>query len=163
MRSLVPLDSHDLRELACPWCGRTPQRATFGLKAVRGSAVVGLVAAAPASELGGFYPPGSVVVVQMWVRPEDLGELIGTQLVQRLAATVAPRRGRCLVAGGTRGASDCRHLPAAWLEGLGFVESVRGVQWRLDLRGAIRAPEALKGLADAVGRLARPARPVRAH
>lgn len=162
MRSLVALDSHDLRALACPWCGRTPRGATHGLKAVRDGEVVGVLAAAPASELGGMYPSNSVVVLQLWVRREDLGELIGTQLVQRLAAT-APPRVRCIVASGTHRAGDCRHLPSTWLESLGFVESVAGVQWRLDLRRTLRIPDAARGLADAVSRLVRPARPAAAN
>lgn len=157
MRSLVPLDSRDLRDLACPWCGRTPQGATGGLKAVRGGAVVGAVAVASASELGGMYPAGSVVIVQLWVRREDLGELIGTQLVHRLAASL-PRRTKFLVVGGTRGAGDCRHLPAAWLEGRGFTECVKGAQWKLDLRRTVRVPGVVRGLAEGLGRLVRPAR-----
>jgi hypothetical protein len=162
MRSLVALDSHDLRALACPWCGRTPQGASGGFKAVRDGRVVGVVAFAPGSELGGMYPAQSVVVLQLWVRREDLGELIGTQLVQRLAAA-APARTRCVVAGGTHGAGDCRHLPAAWLERQGFVEAVTGAQWKLDLRRTVRVPDAVRGVADTIGRLVRPARPAAAN
>lgn len=159
MRSLVPLDSRDLATRACPWCRRTPQGATFGLKAVRDGQVVGLLAAAAASELGGFYPNGSVVITQLWVRREDLGELIGTQLVQRLAARAVARKVRSVVAHGTRGVPDCRHLPADWLEGRGFVECVTGTQWRLDLRRTIRVPEAVRGMVDAAVRAVRPERP----
>lgn len=159
MRSLVPLDSHDLATLACPWCGRTPQGATFGLKAVRDGQVVGLLAGAAASELGGFYSHGSVVVTQLWVRREDLGELIGTQLIHRLAARAVARKVRSVVAHGTRGVPDCRHLPAEWLEGRGFVECVAGTQWRLDLRRTIRVPEVVRGVMDAAARVVRPERP----
>ena len=115
MRSLVELDSHDLRELACPWCGRTPRGASGGFKAVREGRVVGALAFAAGADLGGMYPANSIVVLQLWVRREDLGELIGTQLVQRLAAA-APQRTRCVIAAGTHRAGDCRRLPAAWLE-----------------------------------------------
>lgn len=158
MRSLMALDSRDLRELACPWCGRTPRAATGGFKAVRDGRVVGVLAFASASELGGMHPTGSAVILQLWVRREDLGELIGTQLVQRLADS-APRRVRCLVVAGTHGAGHCFRLPSTWLERLGFVESVAGAQWKLDLRRTVRVPEAVRGVADALGRLARPARP----
>ncbi|MFP5415593.1 MAG: hypothetical protein ACLGHZ_01740 [Actinomycetes bacterium] len=163
MRSLVPLDSSDLQDLACPWCGRTPQRATLGFKAVRGAHVVGLLAAAPASELGGFHPNGSVVVVQAWVRQEDLGELIGSQLVHRLAAVLDDRHVRCIVAPGTYGVPDCRHLPGAFLDRLGFVEFVAGSQWRLDLHRTVRVPEAVRTAGELFGRLVRPGRPVRVN
>ncbi|MDO5533565.1 MAG: hypothetical protein Q4F65_02800 [Propionibacteriaceae bacterium] len=161
MRSLVALDSVDLRTLACPWCGRTPHGATGGFKAVRDGEVVGALAFAPGSDLGGMYPATSVVVLQLWVRREDLGELIGTQLVHRLAAA-APPRIRCVIAGGTHGAGDCRHLPAPWLEGRGFDEAVVGAQWKLDLRRTVRVPGLVRGLVDGVGRLVRPARPAAA-
>ena len=62
MRQLLGLDGHDLTGLPCPWCGRTPQPATSGLKAVRDGAVVGMVGWAAAGSLGGLYPTGSVVV-----------------------------------------------------------------------------------------------------
>ncbi|WP_282006139.1 hypothetical protein [Propioniciclava sinopodophylli] len=163
MRSLVALDSVDLRTLACPWCGRVPQGATFGWKAVRDGAVVGVLAAAPASELGGPYPQGAVVVVQAWVRREDVRELIGTQLVHRAAAALTTRGVSCLVAPGTFGVPDCRHLPGAFLDKLGFTESVAGRQWRIDLRRTLRVPEAVRGVADLVGRLVRPARPAPAN
>ena len=159
MRSLVALDSVDLRTLSCPWCGRVPQGATFGWKAVRDGQVVGVLAAAPASELGGLYPQGSVVVVQAWVRREDVRELIGTQLVHRAAGALTSRRVRCLVAPGTFGVPDCRHLPGAFLGKLGFVESVTGRQWRLDLRRTIRVTSMVRGLADGITRLMRPVRP----
>lgn len=159
MRSLVALESRDLATLTCPWCGRTPARASFGLKAVRDGRVVGLLAGAQASELGGFYPNGSIVITQLWVRREDLGELIGTQLVQRLAARPPGSKARSIIAHGIRGTPDCRHLPAEWLESRGFVECAAGAQWRLDLRRTLRLPETLRGLVDAGVRLVRPERP----
>lgn len=159
MRSLVALDSVDLRSLACPWCGRVPQGATFGWKAVRDGVVVGVLAAAPASELGGPYPTGSVVVVQAWVRREDVRELIGTQLVHRAAAALTSRRVRSIVVPGTYGVPDCRHLPGAFLDKLGFVESIAGRQWRMDLRRTVVVPDVVRTVATGLGRLVRPGRP----
>lgn len=159
MRSLMALDSVDLRAQACPWCGRVPQRATFGWKAVRDGEVVGLLALTPASELGGPYPPGSVVVVQAWVRRQDVRELIGSQLVHRAAAAGTTRRVRSIVAPGTNGVPDCRHLPGAFLDKVGFVESIAGRQWRLDLRRTLPVGAGLRSVLDAVGRLVRPLRP----
>ncbi len=156
MRSLVPLDSHDLRGLSCPWCGRTPPPATFGVKAVRGSDVLGALACAPASELGGFHPTGSVVITQAWVRREDLGELIGTQMVHRVAAKLGDRRVRCIVAPGTHQTPDCHHLPGQFLDRVGFVEFIPGAQWKLDLRRTLRVPDVVRQVAGAFGRLARP-------
>lgn len=159
MRSLVALDSVDLRELACPWCGRTPQGATFGWKAVRDGQVVGVLAAAPASDLGGPYPQGSVVVVQAWVRREDVRELIGTQLVHRASAVLVQRKVRSLIAPGTFGVPDCRHLPGVFLGKLGFTESVAGRQWRLDLRRTVVVPDAVRSAVSGFARLLRPGRP----
>ena len=158
MRSLVPLDSRDLATRACPWCGRTPRGASGGFKAVREGRVVGALAFAAGADLGGMYPANSIVVLQLWVRREDLGELIGTQLVQRLAAA-APQRTRCVIAAGTHRAGDCCRLPAAWLEGRGFVEAVVGAQWKLDLRRTVPVTGVVRGALDAVGRLVRPPRP----
>lgn len=159
MRSLMALDSHDLHALACPWCGRTPQGATGGFKAVRDGQVVGVLAFASADELGGMYPTGSVVIVQVWIRREDVRELIGTQLVHRAAAVLTTRRVRCIVAPGTFGTPDCRHLPGAFLDKLGFVESIAGRQWRLDLRRTVLAPDALRSVVAGFARLLRPGRP----
>lgn len=158
MRSLVALDSLDLRSLACPWCGRVLQGASFGWKAVRDGEVVGVLALAAASELGGPYRQGSVVVVQAWVRREDVRELIGTQLVHRAAAASTARRLRSIVAPGTYGVPDCRHLPGAFLDKLGFVESVAGRQWRLDLRRTVTVPDAVRSVASGFARLLRPGR-----
>ena len=133
MRSLVALDSHDFATVVCPWCGRGAPRSSFGFKVLRDDEVVGLLACSASDELGGFYPQSSVVITQLWVSPEHVGELVGSQLVQKVAAVVAPERVRYLVSGGTHGVPDCRHLPAGFLDAVGFVESVPGVQWRLDL------------------------------
>ena len=158
MRSLMSLDSQDLTSLGCTWCGRTPPPAVFGFKAVRDGEVVGMLAAAPASVLRGLYPDGSTVIVQAWVRREDLGEQIGTQLMHRLAAAQTHRGVRMLVAPGTHGVPDCQHLPAAFLDGIGFLETVPGAQWRLDLRTTARVPEVIQAVADAVTRVLRPQR-----
>lgn len=134
MRALIALDSHDLTSLACPVCGRHVPRSAFGIKVVRDGHVVGLAACSPADQLGGLYPVSSMVITQLWVGPADVRELIGSQLVHRLAAISLRGRVRYLVCGGTHGEPDCRHLPAGFLDAVGFTESVPGVQWRLDLR-----------------------------
>ena len=153
MRSQVALDSRDLATVVCPWCGRGAPRSSFGFKVLRDDEVVGMLACSASEELGGFYPVSSVVITQLWVRPDDVGELVGSQLVQRLAAVVLPGRVRYVVAGGTHGASDCRHLPSGFLDALGFVESVPGVQWRLDLRRTSWVMRAARQLAAWVERL----------
>ncbi len=153
MRSIVSLDSVDLAGLTCPWCGRGVPRSAFGFKVTRGGEVVGLAACTPSEELGGLYPSSSVVIDQLWVRPPDVGELVGSQLVQRVAAVVGTRRRRYVVAGGTHGVPDCRHLPADFLAALGFVESVPGVQWRLDLRRTARVAQAVRSASGLVSRL----------
>ena len=163
MRSLMSLDSRDLTSLECTWCGRTPPPAVFGFKAVRDGQIVGMLAAAPASSLGGLYPDDSTVIVQAWVRREDLGEQIGTQLMHRMAAAQTHRRVRALVAPGTYGVPDCQHLPAAFLDGLGFLETVPGAQWRLDLRTTVRVPDVVQAVTDAVARVLRPGRPAAAN
>lgn len=163
MRSLMSLDSHDLTSLECTWCGRTPPPAVFGFKAVREGRIVGMLAAAPASSLGGPYPDGSTVIVQAWVCREDLGEQIGTQLIHRMAAAQTHRKVRALIAPGTYGVPDCRHLPAVFLDGLGFLETVPGSQWRLDLNSTITVPDAVRAVTDAVTRLLRPGRPAAAN
>lgn len=154
MRSLVAVDSNDLATLQCPWCGRPAPRSAFGFKVVRDGEVIGLATCSPADQLGGLYPVASVVITQLWVRPDDVGELVGSQLVQRAAAVVVgTRRLRYLVAGGTHGPSDCRHLPARFLAALGFTESVPGVQWRLDLRRTARVKQAMRSASALMGRL----------
>lgn len=158
MRSVQPAEPSELRTLACPRCGRTPQSATLGFKVVRDRTVIGFIAVAP-SDAVGVLPVGSMVVEQLWVHPADVGELVGTQLVQRAAGVLHARGVRCLVAKGTRGASDCRHLPGSWLERVGFAEAVRGVQWRLDLRRTIPVRDAVRAAWASLGRLVRPERP----
>lgn len=157
MRSVQPADPRDLHGLSCPACGSTPIAATLGFKVMRDESVLGFVAVAPSDDLG-LLPRGSASITQLWVRPDDVGELIGTQLVHRAAATLHARGVRVLVARGTRGTSDCRHLPGDWLERLGFVEYVRGAQWRLDLRRTIVASDAVRAAWAAVGRWVRPGR-----
>ena len=44
-------------------------------------------------------------------------------------ALLVAEGGRCLIAYGTPGRPDCAHLPAGWLERVGFKEHVGGVQW----------------------------------
>lgn len=158
MRSIRQAEPGDLRTRACPVCGAVPRWATLGFTVARDGEVVGFLALAPSDALG-VLPRGSMVVEQLWVRPEDVGEQVGTQLVQRAAAVLHARRVRCLVATGTRGVADCRHLPGAWLERVGFVEQVRGAQWRLDLRRAVPVPDAVRAAWAGVGRLVRPVRP----
>lgn len=161
MRSLQALDGHDLRTLACPWCGRTPGEATFGLKAVRDGEAVGLLALREADE-GGVDRAGSVLVCQLWVHPEHAGELVGTQLVHRAVAHLDERHVRTLVAPGTHGVPDCAHAPGAFWERLGFVEAVAGRRWRLDLRRTVRVPDLVRGVRDAVARAVNPGRPATA-
>lgn len=164
MRKVIGLNSVDLTELACPWCGRTPGVSTFGLKIMRDREVLGLVGAAHADALGGFYPRASVVVTQLWVRPDDLGELIGTQLIHGLAARlVQTPRARCIVAHGTHRAGTCTEPPAAWLEHMGFVEAAARGQWRLDLRRMIRVPDVVRGALHATVRVLHPQRPAAAN
>lgn len=157
MRSVQPADPADLRGLRCPVCGSRAASATLGFKAVRDREVIGFIAVAPSDVLG-MLPRGAMVVEQLWVRPDDVGELVGTQLVQRAAGVLVARRVVCLVARGTRGRADCGHLPGGWLEHEGFVEQVRGAQWRLDLRRTLPVTDAVRSAWSAVGRLVRPPR-----
>lgn len=159
MRLLNALDSTDFATLTCPWCGRAAPRSSFGFKVVRDGAVVGLAACSPADQLGGLYPMSSVVITQLWVRSDDVSELVGSQLVHRVAAAVGSRRVRYVVSGGTHGVPDCRHLPAGFLEALGFIESVPGVQWRLDLRRTAKVARAVRSASALVGRLLEGRRP----
>lgn len=159
MRSLVALDSTDLATLACPSCGRRAPRSEFGVKVVRDGVEIGAVTCSSSDRLGGLYPVSSVVITQLWVRPDDVGELVGSQLVQRVAALVAERRVRYLVAGGTHGVPDCRHLPSGFLTALGFTETVPGVQWRLDLRRTARVSRAVRSASAWVEQLLEGRRP----
>lgn len=163
MRSVVPLTPHELRGLTCPWCGRTPGAATAGFKVLRDRTVLGAIAVAPSHGQAGLCPSSAAVVEQLWVRREDVGELIGTQLVQRAAGQAVAQGARCLVARGTRGVPDCRHLPGGWLDRVGFVEHVAGVQWRLEFRRTATILDAVRGVTDAAARLARGGRPAPAN
>lgn len=158
MRSVQPADVAELRTVACPVCGWTSRGSTLGFKVVRDRTVIGFVAVS-ASDAASNLPQGSASIDQLWVHPDDVGELVGTQLVQRVAGHLNARGVRLLVARGTRGASDCRHLPGAWLERMGFVEHVRGVQWRLDLRRTVPVVDAARAAWATLVRLARPERP----
>ncbi len=160
MRSVQPVAPGDLRSVACPDCGRTPRVATHGFAVLRDREVIGFLALAATDALG-VLPRGSVAVEQLWVRPDDRGELVGTQLVQRAAALAHSTGARHVVAWGTRGAApDCQHLPGGWLDRVGFVEQVRGVQWRLDLRRTITVPDALRAAWSLVGKVVRTVRPM---
>lgn len=153
MRLLDAMDSADFATLTCPSCGRGAPRSAFGFKVVVDGTVVGMAACSLADQLGGLYPVSSVVITQLWVRPEDVGGLVGSRLVHRIAAAVGIRRVRYVVASGTRGVPDCRHLPAGFLDALGFSESVPGVQWRLDLKRTARVARAVRSASALVGRL----------
>lgn len=152
MRSILVAEPADLRGLACPVCGGVPAAAEMGFKVVRDREVIGFVACA-SSEALGLLPRGALAIDQLWVCPDDVGELVGTQLVQRVAGYAHTRGVRFLVARGTHGHADCRRLPGTWLERVGFVENVRGVQWRLDLRRTVVVPDALRAAWSSVERL----------
>ncbi|WP_040159238.1 GNAT family N-acetyltransferase [Nigerium massiliense] len=145
MRSLTSLEPADFRELSCPWCGSTPGDASAGFKVSRGGRTIGMIAVSPPDRGRDLCPPRSVVLTQLWVAPADLGEHVGTQLLQRLCAHLVSQRVRCLVAYGRPGRPDCGHPPAGWLEQQGFAEHIAGVQWRLDLRRTARVPEWARG------------------
>nr|NLI49422.1 GNAT family N-acetyltransferase [Propionibacterium sp.] len=147
MRSLVPLHRADLATLACPWCGAVPTRGDRGFAVVREGRAIGALVLAPGDRDRDLCPPGASVIERLWVAPADLGEHVGTQLVQRACALLVAERARCLVAYGTRGRPDCGHLPAAFLDAVGFSEHVDGVQWRIDLRRTLP----LAPLRDAAG------------
>lgn len=162
MRSMQPMDAADLATLSCPWCGRVRSGGTAGFKVVRDKVVLGAIVLAPHAGEVGLCPAGSVVVKALWVRPEEVGEHVGTQLVERAAAHLRAGHARCLVSAGSRGPGDCAHPPGSWLEHVGFVEHVAGVQWRLDLR---RTLPLVRQVTDAVGaavRVLRPGRPAAA-
>ncbi len=161
MRSIQPLDGDDLRALACPWCGRPPVGASLGFKVVRERSVVGAIVLG--EPVDAVCPPRSLAVKQVWVAPGDVRELIGTQLVHRAAGQLKARGVRCVVSGGTAGVPDCSHPPADFLATVGFVEHVRGVQWRLDLRRTVPVLDAARGWVDAVARVVRPVRPASAQ
>ncbi|HQD60447.1 MAG TPA: hypothetical protein PLS37_04410 [Propioniciclava tarda] len=156
MRTLVTLAPSDVAALACPWCGRCPDAAQRGLAVVRDGRTVGVLVLGAADAERDLCPPGASVIERLWVNPDDVGEHIGTQLVQRACALLVAEGGRCLIAYGTPGRPDCAHLPAGWLERVGFKEHVGGVQWRIELRRTVPVAELL---ADAVARLGQLVRP----
>lgn len=137
MRSVQPLDAAEVRKSVCPWCSRSPRRASGGFQVVRDRKTIGVIGYAPARESDGHAPSGSATITVLWVSPSDVGEHIGTQLLQRLIWQLRAGGVRCLIASGTRGVPTCDRLPADWLENVGFTEHVAGVQWRMDLRGTL--------------------------
>lgn len=147
MRTLLPLTSSDVAGLACPWCGALPTRGQRGFQVVREGRPIGAVVLAPSDRDRDLCPPGASVIERLWVAPQDVGEHVGTQLVQRACALLAAERARCLIAYGTRGRPDCAHLPADFLDAVGFREHVDGVQWRIELRRTLP----LAPLRDAAG------------
>lgn len=159
MRSMQPMDAHELAALGCPWCGRVRQGGVLGFKVVRDKVVLGAIVLAPDRGELGVCPSGTAVVRSLWVRPEEVGEHVGTQLVERAAAHLRAGHARCLVSAGTRGTADCARPPASWLEHVGFVEHVAGVQWRLDLRRTLPLVRQVSDALDAAVRAFRPARP----
>ena len=156
MRSLVPLTEQDACRLICPWCGRAA-RGTGGFRVVRGGATIGAAVLAPPERGSDLCPPRSAVLSRLWVRPDDVGEHVGTQLVQRVCAELLASDLRHLVAYGTRGRPDCAHLPVGWLAVVGFADH-GGTQWRIDLR---RAAPSLGFVRDAASGLLRGWRPGR--
>ncbi len=146
MRSVQRLDGHQVKLSVCPWCGCHPRRAAAGLQIVRDRKVIGLIGYANARNDAGHSPSGFAVVTVLWVDPEEVGEHVGSQLLQRLAWELRADGYRILMSPGTRGVPNCSRPPAEWLEGVGFTEHVTGLQWRLDLR---RTVPAWRWLADA--------------
>lgn len=156
MRSLLPLGPGELKTLACPWCGRTPERGDRGFKAVRDGRTIGVLVLAQADRERDLCPPGASVIERLWVAPDDVGEHIGTQLVQRACALLVAERGRCLVAYGTAHRPDCGHLPASWLAEVGFVEHVGGVQWRIELSRTLPLASTISDAAARAWHVVRP-------
>ena len=115
MRSVQQVDASEVRVVACPYCGRTPRRASGGFKVVRDKKLIGLIGYAPARDELGHAPSGSAVITVLWVNPNDVGEHVGTQLVQRVAWQLRASGVKCLIASGTRGVPTCERLPADWL------------------------------------------------
>ena len=158
MRSLVALGAGEIKTLACPWCGRTPDRGDRGFRAVRDGRTIGVLVLGAADRERDLCPPGASVIERLWVAPEDVGEHVGTQLVQRACALLVAERGRCLVAYGTAGRPDCEHLPASWLADAGFVEHVGGVQWRIELSRTLPLASRIQDAAAHAWHAVRPGR-----
>ena len=156
MRTLAPLTPAEITGLVCPWCGRAPERGERGFKAVRNGRTIGAVVLAAALRDRDLCPPGTYVIERLWVHPDDVGEHVGTQLVQRACSLLVADRGRILVAYGTDGVPDCAHLPASWLASAGFAEHVDGVQWRIDLRRTLPLAGLARDAAAMASRLVRP-------
>jgi len=155
MRSLVPLGRRELASLPCPWCGAVPERGERGFAVVREGRPIGAVVLAPSDRDRDLCPPGASVVERLWVAPPDVGEHVGAQLVQRACALLVAERARCLVAYGTRGRPDCAHLPAGFLDAVGFREHVDGVQWRIELRSTLPFASLVRDAAGSALRLVR--------
>jgi GNAT superfamily N-acetyltransferase len=167
MRSLQSLGPREATSVVCPWCGRTPTRGERGVQAVREGRTLGVLILAAGDPERDLCPPGASVIERLWVAPEDVGEHVGTQLLQRACAQLVSEGARWLVANGTTGRPDCGRLPAGWLAKAGFVEHVRGSQWRIELRRTVVWADVLGDAAASVTRIIQPeprARPVgRAH
>lgn len=155
MRSIIPLGPREVAALACPWCGTAPDRGERGYLVAREGRPLGAIVLAPSDRDRDLCPPGASVIERLWVAPSDVGEHVGTQLVQRACAVLVAERARCLVAYGTRGRPDCGHLPAGFLDAAGFREHVDGVQWRIELRRTLAVPPLVRDAAGAAVRLVR--------
>lgn len=151
MRSVHAISASELRTLACPWCGRAAGGA-FGYQAVRDGRVIGvLTLGEPRSDA--MLPSGSVVVSTLWIVPDEVGERVATQLLERACAKSLVIGRRWVVAEAHDGPADCRHPDEGWLERVGFVEHVRRRQWRLDLRRTAPVAGFLRTTAEALRRL----------
>jgi hypothetical protein len=146
MRSVVQLDASQVRQTVCPWCGKQPRRAAGGFEVRRDGKLLGVIGFAPSNDEAGHTPAGSAMITVLWVHPYELGEHVGTQLLQRLAWHLRASGYRYLVSSGSGRNPTCDRPPAEWLQGRGFTEHVAGLQWRLDLR---RTAPAWRWLADA--------------
>lgn len=158
MRSIVALGPGDSRALVCPWCGRTPERGDRAFATVRDGRTIGALVLASAVPERDLCPPGASVIERLWVAPEDVGENVGTQLVQRACAVLVGERARYLLAYGTPGRPDCGHLPASWLAEVGFAEHVDGVQWRIELTRTLPLASLVRDAAAQASRVLRPSR-----
>ena len=94
MRSIVALGPAEARALVCPWCGRTPERGDRAFKVVRDGVTIGALVLASAVTERDLCPPGASVIERLWVAPADVGENVGTQLVQRACAVLVVPAGR---------------------------------------------------------------------
>lgn len=159
MRTLTVLGAREASRCECPWCHRTPPRASRAIAAVRDGRRIGLLVLAPAEPERDLCAPGASVIEQLWVSPDDVGEHVGTQLLQRACAILIAEHGRCLIAYGSPYSTDCRTLPATWLAKCGFTEHVDGVQWRIDLNRTAPWASRISDAFASVVRSVRPGRP----